>query len=162
MRARSHHRRDFFKASGAAAIGAAVSTAAPASTSAQSNQEAVPGPIATLNPMTGGVVPISTDERKVRIAKAQALLEHGVEVDLIATSLAGSRPLRPDEPIVVLSVWNPSGARWVLEKPHGVAHPGVDAVVRAAERLKRPARGGTLLVEGPLRSAWRPWLERAP
>ncbi len=86
MSARSQDRRDFFKVSGAAAIGAALEAAGPASASAQSSPEALPGPIAALNSMTAGVAPISTDERKVRIAKAQALLaETGMQALVIAS-----------------------------------------------------------------------------
>lgn len=95
------------------------------------------------------------------VAKAQALLRRCVEVDLVATSLPDARPLRPDEPTVSLSLWGPTGTRWSLDKPLGVAHPGVDAIVAAAGRLKRPAQDATLSSEGPL-GTWRPWLESAP
>lgn len=94
-------------------------------------------------------------------ARAQVLFGRCVEADLVATSLQGARPLRPDEPTVSLSLWGPAGARWSLDKPLGVAHPGVDAIVTAASRLKRPAPDALLLREGPL-GTWRPWLEQAP
>jgi Xaa-Pro dipeptidase len=69
-----HNRRDFFKTSGAAALGAGMVGAAVSTANAQSEDEALPAPIAALKPMTAGVDPISMDERKARIAKAQKLL----------------------------------------------------------------------------------------
>ncbi len=70
----SHNRRDFFKTSGAAALGAGMAGASASTANAQSRDEALPAPIAALKPMTAGVVPISLDERKARIARAQKLL----------------------------------------------------------------------------------------
>ncbi|MBK5254716.1 MAG: aminopeptidase P family protein [Vicinamibacteria bacterium] len=70
----SHNRRDFFKTSGAAAFGATVAGAAVSSATEQSRDESLPAPITALKPMTSDVTPISMDERKARIAKAQKLL----------------------------------------------------------------------------------------
>ena len=58
---------------GAAAVGCSVG--APNSTpEATTPSSAVPAAIAALKPMTAGVVPISDDERKQRVAKAQELM----------------------------------------------------------------------------------------
>jgi Xaa-Pro dipeptidase len=84
MSARSHHRRDFFKTSGAAVLGAAAAHAAPAQ--AQSAAPSLPAPIAALKPMTSGVAPISLDERKLRVEKAKALLaQTGMQALVIAS-----------------------------------------------------------------------------
>ncbi len=84
MSALSHNRRDFFKTSGPAALGVAIATAG--SASAQPGDASLPAPIAELKPMTAGVAPISTEERKVRIAKAQSLLaETGMQALVIAS-----------------------------------------------------------------------------
>ena len=86
MSARSHNRRAFFKNSGTAAIGAALVGSAAPTALAQANDATLPAPIADLKPMTAGVSPISMDERKVRIAKAQALLaETGMQALVMAS-----------------------------------------------------------------------------
>jgi Xaa-Pro dipeptidase len=67
------NRREFL---GAAAVGAGAAavgcTAAPAPAAAQESDK--PAAIRALKPMRDGIVPISTDERKARIAKAQKLM----------------------------------------------------------------------------------------
>ena len=77
-------RRDFLRAS-AAVIGTAL-VAPPVSfantTDAESipQRQDIPESIRRLKPMTTGVVPISDDERRARIAKAQRLMaEHGID-----------------------------------------------------------------------------------
>jgi Xaa-Pro dipeptidase len=70
------NRRQFLEVS---AIGAGAFVAgcaeSPAPTSAQdASKSDVPAAIKALQPMTSGVVPISDDERKARIAKAQELM----------------------------------------------------------------------------------------
>ncbi len=69
----SMNRREFL---GAAAVGAGAAvvgcTAAPAPAAAQESN--TPAAIRALKPMRDGIVPISADERKARIAKAQKLM----------------------------------------------------------------------------------------
>ena len=69
----SMNRREFL---GAAAVGAGAAavgcTAAPAPAAAQESE--TPAAILALKPMRDGIVPISADERKARIAKAQKLM----------------------------------------------------------------------------------------
>src|ERR1700716_3226584 len=70
-------RRNFLRLSAGLAGGALlgnelVHAAAPANLF---QQREIPQPIRKLKKMTGGVVPISLDERKTRIAKAQRLME---------------------------------------------------------------------------------------
>ena len=85
MSHRSHNRRDFFRNSGTAALGAALAGGA-SSVRAEAADPALPAPIAELKPMTAGVAPISLDERKVRIAQAQALLaENGMQALIMAS-----------------------------------------------------------------------------
>ena len=85
MSFRSHNRRDFFRNSGTAALGAALAGGA-SSARAEAADAALPAPIAELKPMTAGVTPISMDERKVRIARAQALLaENGMQALIMAS-----------------------------------------------------------------------------
>jgi Xaa-Pro dipeptidase len=82
MSSRSHDRRDFFKASGAAALG--VAALSPSSVDAQGAD--LPAPIAALRPMLDGVTPISITERRTRIAKAQGLLaETGMQALIMAS-----------------------------------------------------------------------------
>lgn len=85
MSHRSYDRRKFFKTSGAAAFGATLaSSAAPARVEAA--DAPLPAPIAELKPMTAGVTPITLDERRARIAKAQALLaENGMGALIMAS-----------------------------------------------------------------------------
>jgi Xaa-Pro dipeptidase len=65
-------RRQWIRFSGMSALGAAAPGAAPA--------DELPAPIVALQPMTDGVVPISLDERKQRLARAQALMaEQGLD-----------------------------------------------------------------------------------
>ncbi len=59
----SFKRRDFLKASAAGLAGAAITTTVGAHTDFE-----------TVQPMAGDVVPISVDERKARVAKAQKLM----------------------------------------------------------------------------------------
>jgi len=70
----SMNRREFL---GAAAIGAGVTVAGTAGVSAATFTEqaqSAPDPIRALKPMTAGIVPITVDERRTRIAKAQKLM----------------------------------------------------------------------------------------
>ena len=75
----SMNRREFL---GAAALGAgavAAANCAPQTTSSEPAADAaVPASIAALKPMTDGIVPISDDERRGRIAKAQKLMHEKV------------------------------------------------------------------------------------
>lgn len=85
MSFRSHNRRDFFRNSGTAALGAALAGGA-SSARAEAADAPLPAPIAELKPMTAGVTPISMEERKVRIAKAQSLLaENGMQALIMAS-----------------------------------------------------------------------------
>ena len=85
MSFRSHNRRDFFRNSGTAALGAALAGGA-ASGRAEAADAALPAPIAELKPMTAGAIPISMDERKARIARAQSLLaENGMQALIMAS-----------------------------------------------------------------------------
>src|SRR6516162_2136689 len=70
---------------GAAAVGAGAvaigcsneepsAKAAPPASGGAAPSSSLPPAIAALSPMTDGVVPISDDERKARIAKAQKLM----------------------------------------------------------------------------------------
>ena len=81
-------RRQVLQLSGAAAVGAAATGAAPLPAAPSSP---LPVPIAALKPMTSGVSPISLDERKARLARAQKLMaEEGLDAVVLAsgTSLA--------------------------------------------------------------------------
>src|SRR6185295_10895425 len=83
-------RRRLLQLSSAAALGSlgSDSVAGPAGAAPP---DAVPEPIAELKPMTDGVSPIGLDERKARIARAQALMaEQSLDAVLLAsgTSLA--------------------------------------------------------------------------
>ncbi len=72
-------RRQFLGLSVAAAGAtlAACASPAPPAPAAPAGAQGVPEPIRTLSPMTAGIVPISDDERRARIARAQALMaEH--------------------------------------------------------------------------------------
>jgi Xaa-Pro dipeptidase len=64
-------RRELIGLSGAGALGAM----APAAVAAVPD-DALPAPIAALEPMTEGAVPISLDERKARLQRAQRLMAH--------------------------------------------------------------------------------------
>ena len=86
MSARSHNRRDFFKATGSAALGASALAGGASLVEAQTAGPALPAPIADLKPMLQGVTPISMDERKTRIAKAQKLLaDTGMQALIMAS-----------------------------------------------------------------------------
>jgi Xaa-Pro dipeptidase len=72
MRRRST-RREFLKRSATAAIGAGALAAASRGAEAQS-AENVPASIRALTPMTGGIVPITSGERRARLDKARRLM----------------------------------------------------------------------------------------
>jgi Xaa-Pro aminopeptidase len=73
-------RRELFRISAAAALGAA----APAPAHAQ--PEELPPSVAALQPQTEGVAPVGVDERKARLERAQALLrESGLDALVMAT-----------------------------------------------------------------------------
>jgi len=69
-------RRVFLGSSAAAAIGSAACTPSPSQPEAPAAAAGgdVPAPIQALKPMTDGIVPISADERRARIEKAQRLM----------------------------------------------------------------------------------------
>jgi Xaa-Pro dipeptidase len=67
-------RRDFLRLS-AALAGATVLSGDSFFTHAAAQQREIPDPIRALSRMTDGVVPISADERRARIAKAQRLMD---------------------------------------------------------------------------------------
>ena len=84
MSARSYNRRNFFRTSGTAALGAAM--AGGGASVARATTADLPGPIADLKSMTAGVTPVTMEERKIRIAKAQALLaENGMSALIMAS-----------------------------------------------------------------------------
>lgn len=86
MSTRSHNRRDFFRNSGSAAFGAAMAGGSASAAQAEPNATTLPVPIAELKSMTAGAVPISMDERKVRIERAQTLLaETGMQALIMAS-----------------------------------------------------------------------------
>ncbi len=93
----------------------------------------------------------------VPAGKAQALLDRCAELDVLAASVNRMRPPKPDEPVMVVTLWNPDGATASVEKPAGVAVPSIDAIGRAASRLAREAAKARCTREGPLGLAWRPW-----
>src|SRR5260370_37028582 len=77
-------RRDFLRVSagldGAAFVGGKVSYAHSDNIETIQQQQDVPDLIQRLRRMTAGIVPISDDERKARIAKAQRLMaEHKID-----------------------------------------------------------------------------------
>jgi Xaa-Pro dipeptidase len=77
-------RRELVKLSGAAAVATAVPGSA-------AEAEDLPGPIAALEPMTDDVSPISLEERRARLARAQELMaKEGLDAVVLAagTSLA--------------------------------------------------------------------------
>ena len=73
-------RRSFLHSSAAAAVGAAGCAPAPQPVApVNAAADATPPSIAALRPMTAGIQPISADERKARIGKAQRLMaEHKI------------------------------------------------------------------------------------
>jgi Xaa-Pro aminopeptidase len=72
-------RRRLLQLSGPAALGAAARSAGAAAAE-------VPAPIAELKPMTEGVSPITVDERKARIARAQKLMaDEGLDAVVLAS-----------------------------------------------------------------------------
>jgi Xaa-Pro dipeptidase len=77
-------RRDALQLSCGAALGA---FAVPSEAEAQApTLEEPPGPIAALKPMTEGVSPITLDERKARLTRAQRLMaEHGLDAVVLAS-----------------------------------------------------------------------------
>jgi Xaa-Pro dipeptidase len=68
------NRREFLGAAAVTAGAAAAGCAPGAGSSPAATAESVPPAIAALKPMTDGIVPISDDERRARIAKAQQLM----------------------------------------------------------------------------------------
>lgn len=79
------NRRDFFASSTTVAVGAAALGSIATEVDAQSDAS-LPAPIAALKPMLDGVTPISLDERKGRIARAQKLLgETGIDAIIMAS-----------------------------------------------------------------------------
>ena len=68
------NRRQFLGAAAVTAGAAAASCAPGSSTDAPAGQSSVHEAIRALKPMRDGIVPISDDERKARIAKAQRLM----------------------------------------------------------------------------------------
>jgi Xaa-Pro dipeptidase len=69
------HRRDLFRVSAAAAAGAAVAESGSAQRpEPQTPDIEIPKAIRDLRPMTAGITPISDDERRARIARAQELI----------------------------------------------------------------------------------------
>ena len=80
MPAMSLNRRQFLETAAVGAGAVAITSCAaaePAAAPAQSAATAtgsVPAAIAALKPMTAGIVPITDDERRARIAKAQKLM----------------------------------------------------------------------------------------
>src|SRR5207245_5218080 len=73
-------RRQLLQLSGAAALGAAASPVRAAAAGE------IPAPIAELKPMTEGVSPVSLDERKARLARAQKLLAgEGLDAVVLAS-----------------------------------------------------------------------------
>ena len=66
------HRRDFL---GASVVGMASITAGGLNLNPQGRTDSLPPAIQALTPMTAGIVPITDDERRGRIAKAQRLME---------------------------------------------------------------------------------------
>lgn len=81
----SINRRGFFHTSSTAALGAVAAASAVRDVEAQP-AGALPEPIAALRPMTDGVSPITLDERRARVARAQKLLgETGLDAVVIAS-----------------------------------------------------------------------------
>jgi Xaa-Pro dipeptidase len=80
-------RRQWFEVTGAAALG---TTLGPAVESQAAPAEETPAPIAALKPMAEGMTPISLEERKARVARAQKLL---AEAGLDALVIAGGTSL---------------------------------------------------------------------
>jgi len=75
-------RRDWLQVSGASAVGAALTHAS----TAQAAEADPPAPIAALKPMTDGVTPVTLEERRGRIARAQQLLaESGLDAIVTAS-----------------------------------------------------------------------------
>ena len=80
----SFSRRELFQLSSAGALGFAL----PAGSEAAAMDE-VPAPLAALKPMAEGVSPITVEERKARIARAQRLMaEAGLDAVLMAAGSA--------------------------------------------------------------------------
>jgi Xaa-Pro dipeptidase len=78
-------RRDAFRLSGATALGVSLPSRA-ASEPPQAPEPELPAPIAALQPMLDGVTPIAVEERRGRLARAQALLaEHGLDALVLAS-----------------------------------------------------------------------------
>lgn len=86
--------------------------------------DALPAPIAALAPMTAGVVPISVDERKARIAKAQTLM---AEQKIDGIFMEGTT-----------SMFYYVGMRWgQSERPFGIVIPAKGDIVYIAPGFER-------------------------
>jgi Xaa-Pro dipeptidase len=70
-----HNRRKFISIAAASASALAFSNTILGNTSHQHDEIKLPQAIKNLQPLTDGIVPISVEERKQRIAKAQQLME---------------------------------------------------------------------------------------
>ncbi len=68
------NRRTFLSSTAMTAGGALVACAAPPAPATGGPDASLPEPIRALTPMTDGIVPITDDERRARMAKAQALM----------------------------------------------------------------------------------------
>lgn len=68
------NRRQFLGTTAAAGVGAAAAACTPAAPQPADGRSSLPEAIRALTPMTAGLVPISDDERRARIAKAQQLM----------------------------------------------------------------------------------------
>lgn len=76
-------RRQWLEATGVGALGSALVTGAEAEAAPA---DETPAPIAALKPITDGVAPISLEERRARLARAQKLMaEHGLDAVVIAS-----------------------------------------------------------------------------
>jgi Xaa-Pro dipeptidase len=71
------HRRRFLQLSAAGVAGAATGSHASATAGPAGSGGDIPPAIRDLRPMTGGIIPISDDERRARIEKARRLMAEG-------------------------------------------------------------------------------------
>ncbi len=140
----SMNRRRFLEAAalgaGAVAAGCAGTDSTPVSAAADGDAS-LPPAIAALQPMTAGVVPITEDERKARIAKAQKLM---TEQKLDAIFMEGTT-----------SCFYFAGMRWgQSERPFGLVIPASGPVAyimpgfeeSRARELINPAFGDEIRV----------------
>ena len=90
----------------------------------ETKTDTLPAPIAALAPMTAGVVPISVDERKARIAKAQTLM---AEQKIDGIFMEGTT-----------SMFYYVGMRWgQSERPFGIVIPAKGDIVYIAPGFER-------------------------